>query len=76
MKIYAIIKTKNGKTRKGRGFSREELKKVGINYKTALRLGISVDLRRKTLHEENISILQQVLAEKEGNRKKPQKSEK
>jgi large subunit ribosomal protein L13e len=75
MKIYAIIKKKNGKTRKGRGFSREELKKVGINYKTALRLGISVDLRRKTLHEENISILQQVLAEKEGNRKKPQKSE-
>lgn len=61
MKVYALVKKKNGNIKKGRGFSREELKKAGIDYKTALKLGITVDLRRKTSHEENIDVLKQFL---------------
>jgi large subunit ribosomal protein L13e len=52
---------KGGKQRYGRGFSREELKKAGISLKEALKLGVSVDSRRKTAHQENIEMLKTFL---------------
>ncbi|MGQ9564967.1 MAG: ribosomal protein L13e [Candidatus Bathyarchaeales archaeon] len=61
MKVYAIVLKKNGKLKKGRGFSREELRRVALDYAKALRLRIPVDLRRKTLHEENIERLKEYL---------------
>lgn len=70
MKVYATVKKKNGNIRKGRGFSREELKKAGIDPKTALKLGISVDLRRKTLHEKNIDLLKQFLTSMKKTKRK------
>lgn len=52
---------KGGKQRYGRGFSREELKKVGLSLKEALKLGIPVDSRRKTAHEGNIEVVKTFL---------------
>ena len=44
----------DGKQRSGRGFSRDEIGKAGLNSTEAARLGLPVDSRRKTAHDENI----------------------
>jgi len=61
MSVQAIVKKKSGKTRSGKGFSREELKEAGIDLKTALRLQIPVDMRRKTKWAENVEALRDFL---------------
>ncbi len=61
MKVQSIVQKKSNRTKVGRGFSRGELKEAGIGVKRALKLGISVDLRRKTKHEENVKRLKQYL---------------
>jgi large subunit ribosomal protein L13e len=48
---------KAGKQRYGKGFSREELKKAGLSLREALSLGVPVDSRRKTAHEENVKLV-------------------
>lgn len=60
MIIKAIVYRKSGK-RFGKGFSREELKAVGLSIKKALVLKIPVDVKRKTRHEENIEALRNYL---------------
>jgi large subunit ribosomal protein L13e len=40
--------------RVGRGFSREELKKAGINLQEARRIELPIDFRRRTTHDENV----------------------
>jgi large subunit ribosomal protein L13e len=55
-----IVRT-GGKQRSGRGFSREELKKAGTDFKEALRLKIAVDLKRKTAHDENVEAVKTFL---------------
>ena len=64
-----------GKQRFGRGFSREELKKAGSNMKEAVKLGLPVDDKRKTAHEENIEAVKTFLQEKKpvSKPKKPRK---
>lgn len=52
---------KDGKQRFGKGFSRNELKKAGLSLKDALRFHIPVDSRRKTAHEENVSLIKSFL---------------
>ncbi len=47
--------------RRGRGFSRQELAEAGLSVEKARRLGIPVDLRRRSKHEWNIKILQEYL---------------
>jgi large subunit ribosomal protein L13e len=47
--------------RKGRGFSLGEIKKVGLTLGEAERLGIYVDKRRKTIHQENIEVLRDLV---------------
>lgn len=44
----------DGKKRSGRGFSISELKKAGLEAAEAARLGIPVDMRRTTAHDENV----------------------
>jgi large subunit ribosomal protein L13e len=61
MKITAVVFKKNGKPKEGRGFSKEELKKTALDCKKALRLGIPIDLKRRTLHEENVEVLKEYL---------------
>jgi len=61
MKLQSIVLKKKGETRKGKGFSTGELREAGLDSKQALKLGVPIDLRRKTKHEENIKILKQHL---------------
>ena len=51
-----MVKKQSNQTRSGRGFSREELKKAKTTPKQALRLGLPIDLRRRTLHAENVKL--------------------
>jgi DNA polymerase/3'-5' exonuclease PolX len=57
MDIYAVVKRKK-RDRKGKGFSRAELKEVRMTVTGALKLGIPVDVRRSTKYETNVLTLQ------------------
>lgn len=65
-----IVKRKRGKKRKARGFSREELGKIGISLKQALKLKLPIDLRRRSINEENVGFLKQQLKTKRAKRRK------
>ena len=54
--MQAIV-NRNHKKRRGRGFSREELKEVGLSCTESLKLEIPIDTRRSTKHEENVKAL-------------------
>ena len=49
--------------RKGRGFSKDEVKQAKLTVKEVRRMGLIVDLRRKTSHDENVDVLKQYLKE-------------
>ncbi|HML02560.1 MAG TPA: ribosomal protein L13e [Candidatus Bathyarchaeia archaeon] len=59
MEIPAVVFKKDGKPKEGRGFSKEELRKAALDFKKALKLGIAVDSKRRTLHEENVKALKE-----------------
>jgi large subunit ribosomal protein L13e len=61
MKLHVVVLKGKGRTRRGRGFSRDELKEAGIDPKQALKLGVPIDPRRNTKHKENVKILKQYL---------------
>lgn len=68
------ILRKGRKKRQGKGFSSEELKKVGLSSGQAVRLHIPVDPRRKTVHEENVEAVKAFLDQKkEAAKPKPKK---
>jgi ribosomal protein L13E len=56
MSIQAIVKRKRN-SRRGKGFSRGELKETGLSLKQALKMGIPIDVRRSTKQEENVKTL-------------------
>ncbi|MEM0008133.1 MAG: ribosomal protein L13e [Candidatus Bathyarchaeia archaeon] len=60
--VKPLVFKKGGKQRLGKGFSLGELKEVKLSLKQALKLGISVDSRRKTIHEGNVKSLKEFLA--------------
>jgi ribosomal protein L13E len=62
--IKPTVFKRSGKQRYGKGFSRGELKKAGLSLREALRLGIPVDSRRRTLHEGNINVIKGFLEDK------------
>ncbi|MGY5853985.1 MAG: ribosomal protein L13e [Candidatus Thorarchaeota archaeon] len=47
--------------REGRGFSRDEIAKAGLTVRETRDMGLIVDLRRKTSHQENIDALSQYI---------------
>jgi len=49
------------KKRNGRGFSRKELVEAGLSVDEALWIGIPVDVKRKTLYEENVETISSML---------------
>lgn len=59
MKIQSVVQKRKDGTRKGKGFSRGELKEAKIDFKQALKLAIPLDLRRKTKHPENVKIIKE-----------------
>ncbi len=63
--VYKPGTNKKGK-KIGRGFSLGELKAVGLNPKKALKLGLRVDKRRKSIHQENIELLKTILKKTKG----------
>lgn len=60
--VKPFVFKKGGKQRLGKGFSIGELKEVKLGLKQALKLGIPVDSRRRTVHENNIKSLNEFLA--------------
>jgi len=61
-KVNLVPLVKAGKgIRKGKGFSRGELLKAGIEIGYVKRLNIPYDKRRKTIHQHNIEILKALL---------------
>ncbi|MEM3627938.1 MAG: ribosomal protein L13e [Candidatus Bathyarchaeia archaeon] len=73
MALKAKVFKKGGKQRLGKGFSREELKKAGLSLKEALKLGIPVDSRRRTAHQENVEAIKGFL---KGKKEKPRRKAK
>ena len=65
-----------GKQRRGKGFSRKELEKTGLNAREALKLGFPVDSRRRTAHQENINAIEACLEmeRQQSNKKKKRKA--
>ena len=63
MNVQPVVYRKR-RVRRGRGFSREELKALNLTLKRALRLGIPIDPRRRSRHEENIEALRRLLEAK------------
>ena len=59
MKIQSVVRKEKSSIRKGKGFSRGELKEAKIDFKQALKLAIPIDLRRKTKHPENVKIIKE-----------------
>ena len=60
MNVQPVVYRKR-RVRRGRGFSRGELKALNLNLKRALRLGIPIDPRRRSRHEENVEALRRLL---------------
>jgi len=55
-----VVKSpRDARPKLGRGFSIDEAKQAGLTIAEARRMGLVVDLRRKTAHQENIDALKQ-----------------
>ncbi|TFF66949.1 hypothetical protein EU520_01725 [Candidatus Thorarchaeota archaeon] len=48
-----------GKPRRGRGFSRKEIADADLTVREARDMGLIVDLRRRTIHPENVEALKE-----------------
>jgi len=68
--IHAKILKPDGKQRSGKGFSKGEVKKAGLSPVDARKLGLPVDLRRRTVHDDNVATVK-AHAEKEKAKAKP-----
>jgi ribosomal protein L13E len=55
--IKPTITKQNGKQKRGKGFSPNELKQAGVSKQQAKQLKMPVDMRRKTAHEENVATI-------------------
>ena len=61
----AVRSPRDGRPKRGRGFSKEETTQAGLTIEEARRMGLIVDLRRKTVHPENIDALKQYMKDLE-----------
>jgi large subunit ribosomal protein L13e len=56
---------RDDRPKRGRGFSSEETSQAGLTIDEARRMGLIVDLRRKTVHPENVDALKQYMKDLE-----------
>ncbi len=68
--IKPKILKQDGKQRSGKGFSSGELKKAGLGKTEARKIGLPVDQRRATAHDENVEVIK-AYAEKKKAEAKP-----
>ena len=61
--------------RLGRGFSREELKKAGVNLQEARLIELPIDMRRRTAHDGNVEAVKAYAATEKAKRKPKPKHE-
>jgi large subunit ribosomal protein L13e len=71
--IKPMVTSQTGKERLGKGFSPDEIKEAGLDAGSARKLGIPVDWKRKSSHEENVEALKSH-AEKKPAAKRKKKS--
>ncbi len=55
--IKAVIIKHNKKQSQGKGFSPTELKNAGVNMQQARQIGLPVDVKRKSAHDENVATI-------------------
>ena len=55
--IKATVTKQNGKKSTSRGFSLTELKNAGLTKQDAKKIGIPLDIKRKSAHDENVETL-------------------
>ena len=55
MKI--VITKQNGKQSEGKGFSLNELAKAGLTKQDAKKIGVRLDIKRKSTHDENVETI-------------------
>jgi large subunit ribosomal protein L13e len=55
--IKAVITKHNKKKSTGKGFSPTELKNAGVNKQQARKIGLPVDVKRKSAHDENVACI-------------------
>lgn len=63
IEVVKAIVYRGMRKRVGKGFSKGELKAVNLSFKEALKLGLPIDIRRRTVHEENIETLKNYLTQ-------------
>jgi ribosomal protein L13E len=57
--IKVVITKHNKKQSVGKGFSPTELEKAGVNKQQAKQIGLPVDVKRKSAHDENITAIKE-----------------
>jgi ribosomal protein L13E len=72
--IRVVITKQNGKQSVGKGFSPTELEKAGVDKQQARRIGLPVDIKRKSAHDENVETIK-AQAEKAKAEAKPKEPE-
>jgi len=55
--IEAKITKRNGRKTVSRGFSLSELQKAGLTKQDARKMGIPLDVKRKSAHDENVETI-------------------
>ena len=59
--IKVVITKHNKKQSLGKGFSPTELEKAGVNKQQAKQIGLPVDVKRKSAHDENITAIKECM---------------
>lgn len=55
--IKATITKQNGKRKVGKGFSITELKNASVSKQLARQIGLPIDIKRKSAHDENVETI-------------------
>ena len=61
----SVKSPKTSRPRRGRGFSREETHQAGLTIRDARKMGLIIDLRRKSTYPENVEALKQYMKDLE-----------